>query len=76
MPNVLVRDLPDEVHASLQRQAASTGQSLQQYLLAELTKLAGRTTLNEVLAAAGRLSGGRVGFATAVDDLRTERPAS
>jgi plasmid stability protein len=76
MPNVLVRDLPDEVHASLQQHAASAGQSLQQYLLAELTKLAGRPTLNEVLAAAGRLSGGRVGFATAVEDLRAERPAS
>jgi hypothetical protein len=76
MPNVLVRDLPEAVHASLERRAASLGLSLQQYLVAELTKLAGRPTLNEVLTAAGRLSGGRVGFATAVEELRAERPAS
>ncbi|MGM0618264.1 MAG: FitA-like ribbon-helix-helix domain-containing protein [Actinomycetota bacterium] len=28
MPNVLVRDLPDEVHAELQRRAEARGQSL------------------------------------------------
>ena len=73
MPSVLVRDLPEEVHASLRQHAAFAGQSLQQYLLAELTKLASRPTVNEVLAAAGRLSGGQVGFATAREDLRAER---
>ena len=40
MSNVLVRDLPDDVHAGLQRRAAAAGQSLQQYLTAELTRLA------------------------------------
>ena len=29
MPNVLDRDLPDDVHASLQRRAGTAGQSLQ-----------------------------------------------
>jgi len=76
MPNVLVRDLPAEVHAALSRRAADAGQSLQQYLLGELTKLATRPTLGEVLDRAGSLSGGRVGFAPAVDDLDAERPAS
>jgi antitoxin FitA len=75
MPNVLVRDLPDEVHAALQRRAATGGQSLQQFLVAELTKLATRPTLNEVLDRAGTLVGGRVGLVTAVDDLHGERRA-
>ncbi|MEY2523470.1 MAG: antitoxin FitA, partial [Ilumatobacteraceae bacterium] len=44
MPNVLVRDLPDDVHASLQRRAEETGQSLQQYLATELTRLASTPT--------------------------------
>jgi plasmid stability protein len=30
MPNVLVRDLPDDVHTDLQRRAEEAGQSLQQ----------------------------------------------
>src|SRR6266540_1792638 len=35
MPNVLVRDVPDDVHAALQQRAERRGQSLQQYLAAE-----------------------------------------
>ena len=76
MPNVLVRDLPADVHATLLQRATDAGQSLQQYLLGELTKLATRPTLGEILDRAGNLSGGRIGFATAVDDLHAERPAS
>jgi plasmid stability protein len=76
MPNVLVRDLPDDVHSALQRRAASAGQSLQQYLVGELTRLAHRPTMSEVLARAADLEGGHVGLATAVADLHAERPAS
>ena len=73
MPNVLVRDLPDDVHAGLQRRAAEAGQSLQQYLASELTLLATAPTMNEVLARIGRHSGGRVGFEAAVEALDSER---
>ena len=76
MPNVLVRDLPDDVHTELQRRAGSAGQSLQQYLVAELTRLAQRPSMSEVLGRAGSLTGGQVGLAVAVDDLHAERPAS
>jgi plasmid stability protein len=75
MPNILIRDVSDHVHATLQRRAAAVGQSLQQYLVNELTRLAGRPTLSEVLARAAALEGGRVGLTTAVEDLRAERPA-
>ena len=73
MPNVLVRDLPDDVHAGLQRRAAAAGQSLQQYLAAELTRLATTPTMSEVLDRIARRGGGRVGLDTAVADLDEER---
>jgi antitoxin FitA len=73
MPNVLVRDLPDDVHAGLQRQAQAAGQSLQQYLSSELTKLATRPSMTEVLDRIGRHRGGRVSIRTAVEDLEHER---
>lgn len=73
MPNVLIRDLPDEVHASLQQRAEAAGQSLQQYLSNELSRIARTPTLEDVLARIERHQGGRVGFATAVQDLHDER---
>ena len=73
MPNVLVRDLPDDIHAQLQRRAEAAGQSLQQYLTAELTRLATMPTVAEVLQRIGRRRGGRVGLDTAVADLHNER---
>jgi hypothetical protein len=73
MPNVLVRDLPDEVHAQLQRRAESQGQSLQQYLVLELRRLAERPTLDEILDRIERRHGGRVGFDQAVADLTEDR---
>jgi len=73
MPNVLVRDLPDEVHANLQRRAEAAGQSLQQYLATELTRLASAPTMNEVLARISRRHGGRGGLDRAVADLDEER---
>lgn len=73
MPNVLVRDLPEQVHAALQRRAERRGQSLQQYLAGELRRLAERPSLDEVLDDIGRRHGGRVGLSQAVKDLADER---
>lgn len=75
MPNVLVRDLPDDVHSTLQRRASQRGQSLQQYLASELKRLADRPSLDEAMARIDRHRGGRVGLAQAVADLTDERPA-
>ena len=71
--NVLIRDLPVEVHAALQRRAERRGQSLQQYLAGELTRLAQRPTLEDVLDRIDRRRGGQVGLAQAVEDLAAER---
>ena len=73
MPNVLVRDLPENVHANLQRRAEAEGKSLQQYLASELTRLASTPTVHDVLDRIGRRRGGKVGFAAAVHDLDDER---
>jgi hypothetical protein len=73
MLNVLVRNVPEDVHAALQLRAERQGQSLQQYLAGELTRLAERPTLNEVLDRIERRSGGTVGFGRAVEDLSGER---
>lgn len=75
MPNVLVRDLPDDVHAALQNKAARRHQSLQQYLVLELRHLANRQSILDVLDDVEEQSGGRVGFETALGDLDDERPA-
>lgn len=73
MPNVLVRDLPDDVHAALQRKAAHRHQSLQQYLAAELRDLAERRSISEILDEVSTQHGGRVGLREAVADLDEDR---
>jgi plasmid stability protein len=73
MPNLLVRDIPEDVHASLQRRAARSGQSLQQFLAGELRRIAERPSVDEVLDRIDRRRGGKVGFAQAAEDLRDER---
>ena len=76
MPNVLVRDLPEDVHTGLQLRAEAAGQSLQQYLATELTRLATTPTMQDVLRRIARHRSGKVGLQTSVadlDELRDER---
>lgn len=73
MPNVLVRDVPDDVHAALQHRAERRGQSLQQYLAGELKRLVERPSIDEVLDRIERRSGGSVGLGQAADDVADER---
>lgn len=73
MANVLVRDLPEDVHAALQQRAEQRGQSLQQYLAIELKRLADKPSLEEVLDRIERRRGGSVGLRQAAEDLAAER---
>lgn len=75
VPNILVRDLPDDVHRALTHRAEHRGQSLQQYLASELTRLAQRPTPDELFARVSKHRGGKVGLAQAVADLDEERAA-
>lgn len=47
--NVLVRNVPDSVHAALVRRAEAEGKSLQEYVLAVLRDVAGTPTMSEVM---------------------------
>ena len=73
MTNVLIRDLPDEVHRELAKRAGREGRSLQQYLTEALTRLASTPTLDDVLDRVDRLQGGRLSFAEAVEALHQVR---
>jgi plasmid stability protein len=73
MPNLLVRDVPEDVHAALQRRAERRGQSLQQFLAGELRRLAERPSVDEVLDRIEGRTGGQVGLEQAADDLAEER---
>ena len=76
MPNVLVRDIPDDVHRTLVSRARAAGTSLQKYLSIELARLARTPTIEEVIDRIEQNSAGRVGFAQAVadlDEIRAER---
>jgi plasmid stability protein len=49
MPNVLIRNIPDDVHQILVMRAEQAGQSLQQYLVSTLTISARTPTMSEVI---------------------------
>src|SRR3546814_20430564 len=73
MPNLLVRDLPDDVHAELQRRAQRHGKSLQQYLTDELARLVAPPELDEVLHRLERRRGAPLGLPHAPHDLAGHR---
>ena len=47
---IQIRNVPDTLHRKLKMRAADSGQTLSDYLLAELTRLAARPTREEMLA--------------------------
>ena len=73
VPNVQVRDVSPEVHEVLVRRAALAGQSLQQYLTAQLARIAAMPTLDEVLDRIEGRSKGSLRAAEVVDALEAER---
>lgn len=73
MPKAIqIRDVPDDVHATLRARAAAAGMSLSEYLLDELTEMARRPTVAEVLARARARHGGASSEAI-VQAIREER---
>jgi antitoxin FitA len=49
-PNVLVRNVPAEIHETLVRRAEVEGKSLQEYVMGLLRESAGKPTMAEVMA--------------------------
>ena len=55
---IQIRDVPDDVHRTLKSRAAAAGVSLSDYLLGELSRVASRPPMADVLArSASRPSG-------------------
>lgn len=73
MPSVQIKNVPPNVHRVLRQRAAAAGQSLQEYLLAQLTRQAEAETVEEVLDRAGDRAGGSLGFDFATESLRDDR---
>ena len=48
MLTLQVRNVPEQVHRTIKARAATAGQSLSDYVLAELTRIAERPTLEEL----------------------------
>jgi hypothetical protein len=76
MALIQIRDVPEPVREELARMAAAAGQSMQAYLLGELTKLAERPNMAEIVRRAqarARATGSTVTMSDAVDAVRAER---
>ena len=73
MKSILIREVPQELHLQLKHRAKDRGQSLQQYLLGELTVLAERPTMAEVLKRIENRSLDKVDMESVVRDLDEER---
>lgn len=76
MTLIQVREVPEEVRDELARKAALAGKSLQSYLLGELTKLAERRSMAEIIASAqarAKATGSTATMSDAVAAVRAER---
>ena len=73
MPNVQIREVPEEVHSELVRRAEAAGQSLQQYLSAQLASMVSAPTIDDVIARIERRSKGRVSRSEAIEAVEGER---
>jgi plasmid stability protein len=73
MPNVQIRNVPDDVHQELVRRAELAGQSLQQYLAARLEALVATPSVDDVIARIDRRAKGRLSKADAIAAIDHER---
>ncbi len=73
MPSVQIREVPDDVHAALVRRAELAGQSLQQYLTAQLAALVATPTIEEMIARIEARPKGRLSRNNAIAALQDER---
>lgn len=73
--SIQIRNVPDDIHRTLRARAAANGQSLSEYLLADITRLADRPPIGDVLLRASQRSGG-VEVRAIMEAVRTgrERP--
>ena len=73
MPNIQIKDVPDDTHAVLRQRASAAHQSLQEYLRSKLIAEAAQPTVDEVLDRVEGRAGGSLSLADAVSMLRSDR---
>ncbi len=69
-----VRDVPDDVHAELRRRATTAGMSLSDFTRQELSRLARRPSLGDLLDRAASRNGAPMTFADAREAVTSQRP--
>ena len=74
MTTLQIRNVPEEISRTLKARAAKKGQSLSEYALAELTRIAERPTIEELTERIRMREPVETGTAAA-DILRAERDA-
>lgn len=70
---IQVRDVPDEVHETLSRQAEAAGVSLNRFLLAEFESITRRSRNAEIFRRARERPRARLSTEEVVADIRDER---
>ena len=73
MPNIQIKDVPDETHAVLRQRASAAHQSLQEYLWQLLVQEAARPTMDEWLDRARNNATSTVTMQEIVDLIRADR---
>jgi Phage integrase family len=73
MPNVQIREVPEDVHNELVRRAELAGQSLQQYLSSQLAAMVATPTIDDVIARIEHRPKGRLSRTDAVSAIADER---
>jgi antitoxin FitA len=73
MPSIQIKNVPPEVHETLQRRARRSHQSLQEYLLARLVSYAEAAPMEDALEQLEREATGSISFDEAVALIRAER---
>lgn len=74
---ITVRNVPEEVRDELASRAARSGRSLQEFLVAQLSDIAARPSVEDVLARARqrvRTTGTRLDVTAVLADRDAERP--
>jgi plasmid stability protein len=75
MGHIQIRNVPEDVHRTLKARAATRGMSLSEYLLAEVTEISERPSLEELVERIRRrpMIRSRVSSAKIIRDARAER---
>ncbi len=73
MPNIQIKDVPEDTHAVMRQRASAAHQSLQEYLRSKLIAEAAQPTVDEVLDRVEGRAGGSLSLADAVSMLRSDR---